>query len=61
MPHQLKTLICADCPHWRRIHGTVGQCRLQEPHMKAESVFAYPMTHEAQACIHGQPPVVASR
>jgi hypothetical protein len=59
MPHTKNQLICALCPHWHCIHGTVGQCRFQQTHLQAESVFAYPTTHENQPCIHANPPVIA--
>jgi hypothetical protein len=57
MPQKNATLICALCPHWRCIHGAVGQCRAQESHLETDSVFAYPLTHENQPCMHGFPPV----
>ena len=59
MPQQSAPLICAQCPYWHCIHGCVGQCRLQESHLRAESVFAYPMTHKNQHCIHGKSVAVA--
>lgn len=60
MPQSTASVTCGQCPYWRCIHGNVGQCRLQDPHFQAESVFSYPMTQSCQSCLHGDPSTVTA-